>query len=103
MTPHRYLSPPGEIRFKLGNSWVWACSDREWPRAFQSLYWFVEGEDVTFANGYPHGWFALRTRGIKPPWPTFIDQQDPGDEIEQDGFITYSGPSEGFTQQGAQS
>ena len=102
--PIRHPAPPFELRLEWpGQCWVWACSDRAWPRAFQALYWSADGEDVTFANGYPDGWFAFRTRGPRPPWPTFIDQRDPGDErVEDDGFITvWRGPSEGFTQTGA--
>jgi len=101
--PIRHPAPTGELRLEYpGQCWVWACSDREWPRAFQALYWSVDGEDVTFANGYPHGWFAFRTRGPNPPWPHFLSQRDPGDETpEADGWITYTGPSEGFDRMGA--
>ena len=102
--PIRHHAPAGEIRLEHpGQCWVWACSDdvmAGWPPAFHALYWSSDGENVTYANGYPSGWYAVRTRGIKPPWPTFIDQQDPGDDtpaIEADGFITCTGPSEGFT------
>ena len=93
--PIRHPAPPFELRLEWpGQCWVWACSDRAWPRAFQALYWS--------ATGYPDGWFAIRTRGPRPPWPTFIDQRDPGDErVEDDGFITvHTGPSEGYSAPG---
>jgi hypothetical protein len=100
--PIRHPAPAGELRLEWpGKCWVWACSDRAWPRAFQALYWAADGEDVTFANGYPDAWYAVRTRGPLPPWPEYINQRDPGDETEADGFITYTGPSEGFTAEGA--
>ena len=102
--PIRHPAPAFELRLEWpGQCWVWACSDRAWPRAFQALYWSADGEDVTFANGYPDGWFAFRTRGPRPPWSAFIDQRDTGDErVEDDGFITvYTGPSEGYAQTGA--
>ena len=103
MDPMRHPAPARELRLEWpGKCWVWACYCHYYPQAFYDLYWSAEIEDVTFANGYPSGWSAVRTRGPRPPWPTFIDQRDPGDErVEDDGFVTvYTGPSEGYSAQG---
>ena len=101
--PIRHPAPAGEIRLEYpGKCWVWASSDEAWSLAFEAAYWDAKDEDTTFANFYPFPWYAVRTRGPRPPWPTFIDQRDPGDErVEDDGFITvHSGPSEGYSAQG---
>ena len=97
--PIRHPAPAGELRLEWpGKCWVWAWSaKRGWSAEFLALYRKAWGWDINYVYGGPGGWWAIRTRGPRPPWPTFINQRDPGDEIEADGFITYTGPSEGFT------
>ena len=102
--PIRHPAPPFELRLEWpGQCWVWAVS-RDWPRDFGGLFRSAYNKDVaSISISRRAGWYIVRTRGPRPPWPAFIDQRDPGDErVEDDGFITvYTGPSEGYAQTGA--
>ena len=87
--PIRHPAPACELRLQWpGKCWVWAQHKAHETDQHCTI---LEGE-----LRHMSGWWVLRTRGPRPPWPEYIDQRETP-EPESDAFITYTGPSEGFT------
>ena len=102
--PIRHPAPADELRLEWpGQCWVWALIGGWHADAHSDAGKSVHPNDYVAIKVRGRWIDVLRTRGPRPPWPTFIDQRDPGDErVEDDGFVTvYTGPSEGYSAQGA--